>query len=164
GTGVDSMASVTYFILIYVFSNLAAFGVAAIISEKTGKENIDEYKGLYKTNPFLSWMLAIALFSLAGIPPTAGFFGKLFLLTAGSVKGNFWLILIAGLNMVISLFYYLKIVRAVIMDKNENPVEKVLVNGYAKMGLVICAAGIILAGLIGPLYDYIRELITYFFN
>lgn len=164
GTGVDSIASVTYFILIYIFSNLAAFGVAAIISEKTGKENIDEYKGLYKTNPFLSWMLAIALFSLAGIPPTAGFFGKLFLLTAGSVKGNFWLILIAGLNMVISLFYYLKIVRAVIMDKNENPVEKVLVNGYAKMGLVICAAGIILAGLIGPLYDYIRELITYFFN
>jgi NADH-quinone oxidoreductase subunit N len=104
GTGVDSIASVTYFILIYIFSNLAAFGVAAIISEKTGKENIDEYKGLYKTNPFLSWMLAIALFSLAGIPPTAGFFGKLFLLTAGSVKGNFWLILIAGLNMVISLF------------------------------------------------------------
>jgi NADH-quinone oxidoreductase subunit N len=103
GTGVDSIASVTYFILIYIFSNLAAFGVAAIISEKTGKENIDEYKGLYKTNPFLSWMLAIALFSWQAFRLRI-FFGKLFLLTAGSVKGNFWLILIAGLNMVISLF------------------------------------------------------------
>ena len=163
GAGVSAMASVTYFILIYIFSNLAAFGVAAVISEKAGKENIDEYKGLYKTNPFLSWMLVLALFSLAGIPPTAGFFGKLFLLTAGSEKGNFWLILIAGLNMVISLFYYLKIVRAVFMDKNETPIEKITVNSYVKMGMIICATGIIFAGLIGPLYDYIRELIIAYF-
>jgi NADH-quinone oxidoreductase subunit N len=91
--------------LIYIFSNLAAFGVAAVISEKTGKENIDEYKGLYKTNPFLSWMLVIALFSLAGIPPT-DFFWKTIFADSGSVKGNFWLILIAGLNMVISFLLF----------------------------------------------------------
>jgi len=75
----EGITSVVYFILIYVFSNLAAFGVAAAISSQTGKEKIDDYKGLYQTNPFLSWVLALALFSLAGIPPTAGFFGKLFL-------------------------------------------------------------------------------------
>ena len=81
------IASVIYFVLIYIFSNLAAFGVAsAIVSAETGKENIDDYKGFYKTNPFLSWVLALALFSLAGIPPTAGFFGKFFLITAGAAK------------------------------------------------------------------------------
>jgi NADH-quinone oxidoreductase subunit N len=152
-------SSVVYFVLIYIFSNLAAFGVASVIAEQTGKESIDDYKGLYKTNPFLSWMMALALFSLAGIPPTAGFFGKLFLLTAGSVKGNFWLILIAGLNMIISLYYYLKIVRAIFMDKNEQPFEKISISPTVKLGMIICAAGIVLLGLVGPLYDYIQSLI-----
>lgn len=159
GTDAASISSVTYFILIYVFSNLAAFGVVAVIAAQTGKERIDDYKGLYATNPFLSWILALSLFSLAGIPPTAGFFGKLFLLTAGSVKGNFWLILIAGLNMVISLYYYLKVVRAVFMDKNDNPLEKISVQPAVKFGMILCGAGILLIGLISWIYDFIQSLI-----
>jgi len=155
----SGLSSVVYFVLIYVFSNLAAFGAAAVISEQTGKENIDDYKGLYRTNPFLSWIMVLALFSLAGIPPTAGFFGKLFLLTSGSVRGNFWFIIIAGLNMVISLYYYLRVVRAIFMDKNENPVEKIHVSSTVKLGMIICAAGIVVTGLIGKLYDYIQSLI-----
>jgi NADH-quinone oxidoreductase subunit N len=111
------ITSVVYFILIYTFSNLAAFGVAAVIAEKAGWENIDDYKGLYRSNPFLTWILTLALFSLAGIPPTAGFFGKLFLLTAGASKGSYWFIIIAALNMVISLYYYLRVVRAMFMEK-----------------------------------------------
>lgn len=154
-----SVSSVIYFVLIYVFSNLAAFGVASVIAEKTGKENIEDYKGLYKTNPFLSWIMALALFSLAGIPPTAGFFGKLFLLTAGSESKYFWLILIAGLNMVISLYYYLKVVRAMFMDKNDEPVERISVSVSAKLGMIICAAGIVITGLVGKLYEYIQSLI-----
>jgi NADH-quinone oxidoreductase subunit N len=153
-------SSVVYFILIYVFSNLAAFGVASVIAEQTGKESIDDYKGLYKTNLFLSWIMALALFSLAGIPPTAGFFGKLFLLTAGSVKGNFWLIIIAGLNMVISLYYYLKIVRAIFMDKNEQPIEKLNISPSIKLGLLICGAAIGLMGLLSWVYEYIVSLIA----
>jgi NADH-quinone oxidoreductase subunit N len=153
-------SSVVYFILIYVFSNLAAFGVASVIAEQTGKESIDDYKGLYKTNPFLSWIMALALFSLAGIPPTAGFFGKLFLLTAGSVKGNFWLIIIAGLNMVISLYYYLKVVRAIFMDKNEQPIEKLNISPSIKLGLLICGAAILLMGLLSWVYEYIVSLIA----
>lgn len=160
GSFAAGTSSVVYFVLIYIFSNLAAFGVAAVIAERTGKENISDYKGLYKTNPFLSWIMALALFSLAGIPPTAGFFGKLFLLTAGSEKGNFWLIIIAGLNMVISLYYYLKVVRAIFMDKNEQPVEKITVSSTVKLGMILCAAGIIVTGLIGKLYDYIQSLIS----
>jgi NADH:ubiquinone oxidoreductase subunit 2 (chain N) len=151
-------SSVVYFILIYVFSNLAAFGVAAAISSQTNKENIDDYKGLYQTNPLLSWILALALFSLAGIPPTAGFFGKLFLLTAGASKGSYFFITIAALNMIISLFYYLRVVRAMFMEKNEQPIEKIKIESSTKFALVICGAGIILIGLLSWIYDYIQTL------
>ena len=151
-------ASVVYFILIYTFSNLAAFGVGATIAAQTGKEKIDDYKGLYQTNPFLSWVLALALFSLAGIPPTAGFFGKLFLITAGASKGNYLFITIAALNMIVSLFYYLKVVRAVFMDKNEQPIEKINLQSSTKFALIICAAGILLVGLLSWIYDYIVAL------
>ncbi len=155
----EGLTSVVYFILVYLFSNLAAFGVASAISSQTGKENIDEYKGLYQTNPLLSWVLALALFSLAGIPPTAGFFGKLFLITAGASNGSYFFIIIVALNMIVSLYYYLRVVRAMFMDKNEQPVEKVQTDLSAKLGLAICAAGIVLTGLLSWIYDHIEKLV-----
>lgn len=155
----EGITSVVYFILIYVFSNLAAFGVAAAISSQTNKENIDDYKGMYQTNPFLSWVLALALFSLAGIPPTAGFFGKLFLLTAGASKGNYLFITIAALNMIVSLYYYLRVVRSVFMEKNDQPIEKIKLESPVKLGLIICSAGIILIGILSWIYDYIQKLV-----
>ena len=155
----EGITSVVYFILIYVFSNLAAFGVAAVISSQSGKEKIDDYKGLYKTNPFLSWVLALALFSLAGIPPTAGFFGKLFLITAGASKANYGFISFVALNMIVSLYYYLIVVRAVFMDKNDAPVEKINIHPATKLGLIICGAGVVLVGLMSWIYDYIQGLI-----
>ena len=150
--------SVVYFILIYIFSNLAAFGVAAAIAAKANRENIDDYKGLYQSNPFLSGVLALALFSLAGIPPTAGFFGKLFLLTAGASKGSYLFIIIAALNMIISLYYYLRVIRSVFMDKNDLPMDKINIEPSAKFGLMICVAGIILVGLLSWIYNYIHSL------
>ena len=150
--------SVVYFILIYTFSNLAAFGVAAAIASQTGKEKIDDYKGLYQTNPFLSWVLALALFSLAGIPPTAGFFGKLFLITAGASKGNYLFITIAALNMIVSLFYYLKVVRAVFMDKNDQPIQKITLETSTRFALILCSIAIVLIGLLSWIYDYIVAL------
>jgi NADH-quinone oxidoreductase subunit N len=154
----EGSTSVVYFLLIYIFSNLAAFGVANAIESQSGKALINDYKGLYQTNKFLSWMLALALFSLAGIPPTAGFFGKLFLIKAGASQANYTFIVIVALNLVVSLFYYLKIVRAVFMDKNEQPIATVPLPGSAKLGLIICAAGIVFTGLIGWLYDYIQSV------
>ena len=154
----EGTSSVVYFVLIYVFSNLAAFGVAAAIASQTGKEDIDAYKGLYRTNPLLSWILALALFSLAGIPPTAGFFGKLFLLTAGASKANYLFITIAALNMIVSLYYYLRVIRAMFMEKNEQPIEKIGIDPSVKLGLIICAAGILLIGLLSWVYEYIQGL------
>lgn len=156
--GTMGVVSTTFFIIVYIFSNLAAFGVASVISEKTGKEKIDDYKGLYQTNPYLTWVMALALFSLAGIPPTAGFFGKLFLLTAGASQADYWFILVAALNMIVSLYYYLKVVRAMFMDKNEKPLERLHTSNSVRLGLIICSAGIVLAGLMSWIFDYIKSL------
>lgn len=159
GNSVAGISSVVYFILIYTFSNLAAFAVAGVVSQQTGKELIDDYRGFYQHNRFLSWVLALALFSLAGIPPTAGFFGKLFLITAGASKGNYFFITVAALNLVISLYYYLRVVRAVFMDNNEDPIPKLQLLPYTRLGMMICGAGIVLVGLLSWIYDYIVGLI-----
>ena len=121
GSSEMGTASVVFFVLVYVFSNLGAFGVISVVSAITGKENMSDYSGFYKTNPLLSWVLVLSLFSLAGIPPTAGFFGKFFLLMAGAGKGNYVLIIIAVLNMIVSLFYYLKVVRTILWKRTNRP-------------------------------------------
>lgn len=152
-------ASAIYFILVYVFSNLGAFGVVAIVSAITGKEDTASYKGFHKTNPFLAWVMAISLFSLAGIPPAAGFFGKFFLLIAGAGKGNYVLIVVAALNMIISLYYYLTIVKIMFIDRNDHePMAKLPLHIYPRMALVLCMTGILVLGLIGEVYEYIFSL------
>jgi NADH-quinone oxidoreductase subunit N len=160
GTSDLGATSVVYFVLIYIFSNLAAFGVVALVSSLTGKESISDYKGFYKTNPVLSWILTIALFSLAGVPPTAGFFGKFFLLIAGAEKGNYLLISIAALNMVISFYYYLRIVKAIFMDANDNPIQKLGIPIMPRLAMYICIGGIVAVGLVSWIYEHIHFLVS----
>jgi NADH-quinone oxidoreductase subunit N len=155
-------ATVVYFILVYIFTNLAAFGVVQAISLKTGKENMDDYNGLYRTNPNLSLVMMLALFSLAGIPPVAGFFGKFFLFAAAASKGYYLLVFLAVVNVTISLFYYLLVVRAMFIRKNENPIPFFKSKIYMRLGLVITVLGILVLGLYSPLYDYIFELSNVF--
>ena len=159
GSSRAGMASVIYFILVYIFSNLGAFGVVSVVSALTGKENTEDYKGFYRTNPFLAWVMAISLFSLAGVPPAAGFFGKFFLLIAGAEKGNYVLITIAALNMIISLYYYLMLVKTMFIDQNEHePIAPLAIHIYPRIALLICMAGIILLGVVGNVYEYIYSL------
>lgn len=152
------MASVVYYILVYIFSNLAAFGVVAAIHNSSGKENIDDYNGLYKTNPGLSLVMTLAMFSLAGIPPVAGFFGKFFLFTAAAEKGYYLLVLIAVLNTIISLYYYLLVVKAMFINKSEAPVEGFRSDVPTKVALGICVAGIFLTGFASIIFEAIRNL------
>jgi NADH-quinone oxidoreductase subunit N len=159
GASAIGQGSVIYFVLVYIFSNLAAFGVLSLVSAEKGKETIDDFKGFYKTNPTLTWILAIALFSLAGIPPTAGFFGKFFLILAGAGKNNYPLITIAALNMVVSLYYYLRIIKAMFMDANETPIEKVEMTWAPKLSMAICVAGIVITGIVSGAYEYIYSLV-----
>jgi NADH-quinone oxidoreductase subunit N len=152
------MASVIYYILVYIFSNLGAFGVVTAISNATGKENIDDYNGLYHTNPKLSLIMTLALFSLAGIPPVAGFFGKFFLFTAAAQKGFYLLVLIAVLNTIISLFYYLLVVKAMFINKSENPIGKFRSDLPTRFALGICVAGIVVTGFASIIFEVIRNL------
>lgn len=155
-------ATVVYFVVVYVFSNLAAFGVVQAISNKTGKENITDYEGLYRTNPKLSLVMMLGLFSLAGIPPVAGFFGKFFLFTAAASEGYYLLVFIAVVNVTISLYYYLLVVRAMFLRKSENAIPFFKSKIYMRLGLIITVIGILALGLYSPLYDYIYEMSTIF--
>lgn len=157
GSSHDALSSSVYFIVIYIFSNLAAFAVVSQISERTGKETISDYKGLAATNPVMAWTLAIALFSLAGIPPTAGFFGKIFLLASGAARGNYWLISIAALNMMVSLYYYLRVIRSMFMDTGGS-IETMQTGNSYKVAMIVCIAGILIVGFVGSFYDYIYSM------
>jgi NADH-quinone oxidoreductase subunit N len=158
GTEAMNAATSVYFVVIYVFSNLAAFAVVTRIAELTGKENISQYRGLAKTNPALAWTMAISLFSLAGIPPTAGFFGKIFLITSGASKGNYILITIAALNMMVSLYYYLRVIRAMFMEKQDEIIPEVPTGNAFKVAMFVCIAGMLFTGFFGSVYQYIFNL------
>jgi NADH-quinone oxidoreductase subunit N len=157
-------ATVIYFVAIYIFSNLGAFGVVQAISSATNKENIDDYEGLYRTNPKLSLVMMLALFSLAGIPPLAGFFGKFFLYTAAASKGYYVMVFIAVVNATISLYYYLLVVRAMFLRKGENPIPYFRSGNYMRLGLLIAAIGILVIGLYSPIYEYIYSFSNVFLN
>lgn len=154
----SALSSVTFFIFIYILSNLAVFGVATVLEEKMGITQIDDLKGLFRKNRFLGWMLSLGLFSLAGIPPTAGFFGKLFLLISGASNGNYWFVGFAALNMIISLYYYLKITRSIFSSDGETTVQEIQIPASVSFGLYICAAGIIVGGMFNWIYEYISGL------
>jgi len=152
------MTTVIYYALIYIFTNLAAFGIVALIAEKTGKESMDDYDGLYKTNPKLSLTMMLALFSLAGIPPVAGFFGKFFLFAAAAEKGFYVLVAIAVLNTIVALYYYLLVVKAMFINKSEQPIPAFKSDFFSKLGLAICIAGIVITGFASGLFEMIRNL------
>ena len=128
------------------------------ISNASGKENISDYNGLYHTNPSLSLIMTLALFSLAGIPPVAGFFGKFFLFTAAAEKGFYLLVLIAVLNTIISLYYYLLVVKAMFINKSDTPVEKFRSDFFTKLALMVCVAGIFATGFASVIFELIKNL------
>lgn len=151
------MTSTVYFVLVYIFSNLGAFGVVSAISAKTGKESMDDYDGLYATNPKLTLLMMLSVFSLAGIPPVAGFFGKFFLFTAAASAGYYWLVFIAVLNATISLYYYLLVVKAMFINKSDTPIAFFKSDNLTRAGLLICALGIFVLGFWSQLYEIINS-------
>ena len=157
GTAVG-MASLIYYLLVYVAANLAAFGVISIIEQRSGKVSIDDYAGLYKTNPHLAVAMMFALFSLAGIPPFAGFFSKFFIFRAAARAGYYVLVFIALLNTVISLYYYLLIVKAMFITPNETPIAPFRSDNYTRVSLLVCVAGILLLGLVSAVQNGISLL------
>ncbi|NDW19163.1 NADH-quinone oxidoreductase subunit N [Dysgonomonas sp. 216] len=160
GTALGMSASI-YYILVYVFSNMAAFGVISAIEDKTGKVNMDDYNGLYHTNPKLSLAMMIAMFSLGGIPFTAGFFSKMFVFIAAMENGSvasIVIVILAFLNTIISLYYYLLVVKAMFINKNNSPIETLKTDSYLKTSLVFSMIGIGAVGLVSCIYEFISSV------
>ena len=151
------LAALMYYILVYIFSNLAAFGVIGAIENKTGKISMDDYNGLYKSNPRLAVTMMLAMFSLAGIPPFAGFFSKFFIFTSAINQGSvaiYVLVLIALINTIISLYYYLLVVKAMFIKTEEECVIAPFRSAFSeRLGMWICVAGIIGLGIVSFVYD-----------
>ena len=154
----EGMTSLVFYLLVYMAANLGAFTVINVIEQKSGKIRIDDYDGLYETNPHLSFIMTLCLFSLAGIPPFAGFFSKFFIFMAAFKAGYQWLVLIALVNTVLSLYYYLLIVKAMYIRKNEHPIASFRSDNYSRAALTICTLGVVLLGLVSMIYDYIATL------
>lgn len=153
-------STVLYFVFIYLFSNLAAFGVVLAVEYLSGKVNLSDYNGFYATNPKLSLVMLLAMFSLGGIPPLAGFFGKFFLFVAIAERGYYVLLGIAVLNAVISLYYYLLIVKAMFIEENNQPVPALASPLSVKIALLICVAGILVIGFAGDIFEYMHKLVN----
>lgn len=154
------MASMLFYILVYIFSNLGAFGVIQAIENQSGKLSMGDYRGLHKSNPWLAFAMTLAMFSLAGIPPFAGFFSKILIFTSVTASNSmalYMLVLIALINTIISLYYYLLVVKAMWISPEEPVVPQFRSALSERVGLWICVAGIVFIGLLSPIYQLLTD-------
>lgn len=161
------MSSTIYYILIYMFTNLAAFGIISTIENKTGKVGMDDYNGLYSTNPKLAFAMTLAMFSLGGIPPFAGFFSKFFIFASvaeSKVFGDYVLVFLALLNTIISLYYYLLVVKAMFINKSDSPIETIKIDAMSRVALLVCVIAILVIGFISAIYMNIYDISFGFAN
>lgn len=165
GNSTMGVTALSYYVLIYVVANLAVFGIIAAVEEHNGGVvSMDAYDGFYKTNPRLSFIMTIALFSLGGIPPFAGMFSKFFAFMA-AVQGSdisstigatiYAVVFIALINTVVSLYYYLLIVKAMYIKHNDNPLPTFRSHVNTKLALAVCTLGIVVFGVCSYLYNWI---------
>ena len=158
GGAADGMSALVFYVLVYIFANLAVFGIIETLEHHTRSSvSRDDCNALYKTNPRLTLLMTLALFSLAGIPPFAGFFSKFFVFMS-AFKAGFWvLVFIALLNTVISLYYYLLIVKAMYITPNENPIKTFNSSKYSRISFIVCLAGILLLGICSFVFEEIDK-------
>jgi NADH-quinone oxidoreductase subunit N len=153
------VAALTYYVLVYIVANMAVFTVINVVEQQNGgRTDMAAYNGFYQTNPKLSFLMTLALFSLAGIPPFAGMFSKFFVFMAGVENGSpaaYFVVFIALVNTVVSLYYYLLIVKAMYITKTDSPLPTFKSDEGSKIALGICTAGIALFGIVSCIYEWI---------
>ncbi len=140
------LGSVGFYMFIYMFANMGAFAVATIFSDNTGSDEIRNYAGLSKTSPLVSASLAVFMLSLAGIPPLAGFAAKYMVFAAGIKAGYYWLVILALLTAVISLYYYANVIK-VMYFSSETPDFKIRPSLSTSIVLILSVAGLFLFGI-----------------
>jgi NAD(P)H-quinone oxidoreductase subunit 2 len=113
-------ASMVFYLFVYLFMNLGAFACVILFALRTGTDRISDYAGLYQKDPFLTLALSICLLSLGGIPPLAGFFGKIYIFWAGWKAGAYGLVLLALVTSVVSIYYYLRVVKMMVVKEPQE--------------------------------------------
>ena len=153
------IASLTYYVLVYIVANMAVFTVINVVEQNNGgRTDMAAYNANYQTNPKLSFLMTLALFSLAGIPPFAGMFSKFFVFMAGVQNGEpmaYFVVFVALVNTVVSLYYYLLIVKAMYITKTDTPLPTFQSDCYTRTALAVCTAGIALFGIASCIYEWI---------
>jgi NADH-quinone oxidoreductase subunit N len=146
-------SAMNYYLLGYLFTNMAAFLVIVLFFVATKSDEIEDYAGLAKRSGLLGITLLLALVSLAGMPPLAGFFGKFALLMATIQSGFMWLALVAVVNIVISLYYYMMVARRLYVDAPKNTAP-ILISPTMRLMLILAISGIIVIGIFqGPFLE-----------
>lgn len=158
-----TMSSLMFYVLVYIVANMSVFTIISVVEQNNGgRTEMSAYDGFYGTNPKLAFLMTLALFSLGGIPPFAGMFSKffVFLSSVDGQNGN-WLpyviMFIALVNTVVSLYYYLLIVKAMFINKTENPLPTFKSDCNTRLALAICTAGILLFGVASCIYEAINS-------
>jgi NADH-quinone oxidoreductase subunit N len=118
----SGLAAAGFYSLVYVLMNLTCFWVVCRLSGDGRNLKLNDLNGLYRQEPWLAFVLAVAALSLVGLPPTAGFMGKLFLLSAAWNRGYDWLVIVAAVNTAISIYYYLNLIRHAYTVEMAGPV------------------------------------------
>jgi NADH-quinone oxidoreductase subunit N len=153
------MTSLMYYVLVYIVANMAVFTVISTVEQNNGgMTKMSAYDGLYQTNPKLAFLMTLALFSLAGIPPFAGMFSKFFVFMAAAEQGSFWayfVVFIALINTVVSLYYYMLIVKAMYIKQTDTPLPAFRTDVNIRVARAVCTAGIVLFGICSCIYDYL---------
>ena len=159
GNSSMGVASLMFYTLVYVAANLAVFAVISVVEQNNGgTTERSALAGFYETNPRLSLLMTLALFSLAGIPPFAGMFSKFFVFMAAAQQGSFWayfVVFIALINTVPSLYYYLLIVKEMYIKKTATPLPAFQSDSATKLALALCTVGIVLFGVCSCIYDWL---------
>lgn len=159
GGNTGGMTAMVFYVIVYIVANMAVFAIIEAIEWQTGDTvKRETCNGLYKSNPKLAFIMTLALFSLAGIPPFAGFFSKFFVFMSAFGSGFHILVFIALLNTVISLYYYLLIVKAMYMKESNNALPSIKSDPYTRASLTICVVGIILCGICSFIYSGIDKI------
>ena len=153
------IAALTYYVLVYIVANMAVFTVINVVEQNNGgRTDMAAYNGFYQTNPKLSFLMTLALFSLAGIPPFAGMFSKFFVFMAAAEQGSaaaYFVVFVALVNTVISLYYYLLIVKAMYITKTDTPLPAFKSDANTKLAMAICTVGVALFGICSCIYEWI---------
>lgn len=161
GTQEAGLTTLIYYVLVYVVANMAVFTVINVVETRgSGSTRFNCYNGLYTTNPRLAFLMTVALFSLAGIPPFAGMFSKFFVFMAAAEQGSalaYAVVFIALINTVVSLYYYLLIVKAMYIAKADNPLPHFKSDAATKLALALSTIGIALFGISSCIYNWISN-------